>query len=381
MKNLKKKLGLALAVTLSTVTFATAYSTTAEPTTAATSENVNENTIRNDEPTSDRINQFKDIAMYYYWHGGDIQQAEKEIFKGITLKGKYDVVENAFKEATLLDPYDLDLKLSLASTQIIQKKTPEALQTYKQILNLDPNHFNANLLYGVYSKVNGDNSSYKSSISNLKQIDAKKTNEYLQKLETTETILDVNLNTSAPADLPQKDHAIVILGYALAEDGSMREPLIERLKAGLAIAKQYPNSKIIVTGGVPKQGITEADAMSNWLISQGIEKDRIILENKSTDTVENGLFSTAILDKEGIKDVTLVTSASHMRRALTVFKEASDFYNKMNGNNIDRNFTNVVYLDYPSLEEAHKVSKDEILVIYRDLIRTSGIWQYPGLQR
>jgi hypothetical protein len=53
----------------------------------------------------------------------------------------------------------------------------------------------------------------------------------------------------------------------------------------------------------------------------------------------------------------------------------------MNGNNIDRNFTNVVYLDYPSLEEAHKVSKDEILVIYRDLIRTSGIWQYPGLQR
>ncbi|MDQ1000462.1 tetratricopeptide (TPR) repeat protein [Neobacillus niacini] len=381
MKNLKKKLGLALAVTLSTVTFATAYSTTAEPTTAATSENVNENTIRNDEPTSDRINQFKDIAMYYYWHGGDIQQAEKDIFKGITLKGKYDVVENAFKEATLLDPYDLDLKLSLASTQIIQKKTPEALQTYKQILNLDPNHFNANLLYGVYSKVNGDNSSYKSSISNLKQIDAKKTNEYLQKLETTETILDENLNTSAPADLPQKDHAIVILGYALAEDGSMREPLIERLKAGLAIAKQYPNSKIIVTGGVPKQGITEADAMSNWLISQGIEKDRIILENKSTDTVENGLFSTAILDKEGIKDVTLVTSASHMRRALTVFKEASDFYNKMNGNNIDRNFTNVVYLDYPSLEEAHKVSKDEILVIYRDLIRTSGIWQYPGLQR
>ncbi|GLH62915.1 hypothetical protein [Parageobacillus sp. G301] len=44
-------------------------------------------------------------------------------------------------------------------------------------------------------------------------------------------------------------------------------------------------------------------------------------------------------------------------------------------------FTNVVYLDYPSIEEAHKVSKDEMLVIYRDLFRVSGIWQYPGLQR
>lgn len=381
MKNFKKKIGLALAVTVSTVTLATAYATTSVPTAATTSESINVSSIKNDEPTSDRINEYKKIAMYYYWNGGDIQQAEKEIFKGITLKGKYDVVENAFKEATLLDPYDLDLKFSLASTQIIQKKTSEALQIYKQILNLDPNNFNANLLYGVYSKANGDDSSYKSSISNLRQIDSRKTNEYLQKLEITDGFINVKLNTVVPANLPQEDHAIVILGYALADDGSMRQPLLERLKAGLAIAKQYPNSKIVVTGGVPKQGVTEADAMSNWLISQGIEKDRIILENKSTDTVENALFSTALLEKEGLKDVTLVTSASHMRRALTAFKEASGFYDKMNGQNNDRKFTNVVYLDYPSIEEAHKVSNDEILVIYRDLLRTSGIWQYPGLQR
>jgi tetratricopeptide (TPR) repeat protein len=381
MKNLKKKLGLSLAVVLSTLTFATAYVTMAEPTPSTTSENPNVTILKNDEPTSDRIDQLKEIAMYYYWNGGDLQKAEKEIFKGITLKGKYDVVENAFKEATLIDPYDLDLKFSLASTQIIQKKIPEALQTYKQILNLDPNHFNANLLYGVYSKVNGDDRAYKSSIAKLRQIDSKKANEYIEKLKTTESIINGKLNTEVPKDLPHKDHAIVILGYALADDGSMRQPLIERLKVGLAVAKQYPNSKIIVTGGVPKQGITEADAMSNWLISQGIEKDRIILENKSTDTVENALFTTAILEKEGIKDVTLVTSASHMRRALTVFKEASDFYDKMNGKNSNRNFTNVVYLDYPSLEEAHKVTKDETLVIYRDLFRVSGIWQYPGLQR
>ncbi|EZP77241.1 hypothetical protein H839_06349 [Parageobacillus genomosp. 1] len=141
----------------------------------------------------------------------------------------------------------------------------------------------------------------------------------------------------------------------------MRQLLIERLKVGLAVAKQYPNSKIIVTGGVPKQGITEAEAMSNWLVSQGIDKDQIILEDKSTDTVENALFTTAILEKEEIKDVTLVTSASHMRRALTVFKEASDFYDKMNGKNSHRNFTNVVYLDYPSIEEAQKVRKMKYL--------------------
>lgn len=377
MNKYKKKLGLALSAVLTATTISTAYVTTGSS--AAPSEDVN--VIKNDEPTADRIDQLKDIAMHFYWHGGDVQKAEKEIFKGITLKGKFDVVENAFKEAATIDPLDNDLKISLASTQVIQKKIPDALQTYKQILNIDPDHFDANLLYGTYSKVNGDEKSYKTSLAKMMQIDPERTKEYIQKFEKTEDIMDTKFNTEIPEGIPQKDHAIIILGYALAEDGTMKETLIERLNAGLKIAKKYPNSKIIVSGGVPKQGITEADAMSEWLIEQGIEKERIILESKSTDTVENGLFSTNILEKEGLKDVTLVTSASHMRRALTVFSEASDLQDKINGKNTERDFTNMVYLDYPSIEEAQEVTKDERMVIYRDLLRTSGIWQYPEMQR
>ncbi|PEF02072.1 hypothetical protein CON21_03735 [Bacillus thuringiensis] len=72
--------------------------------------------------------------------------------------------------------------------------------------------------------------------------------------------------------------------------------------------------KIIVSGRLPEQGITAADAMSRWLISKGINKDRIILENKSMDTIENTLFTMPILEKEGFKNITLVTSASHIRR-------------------------------------------------------------------
>jgi hypothetical protein len=373
---LKKRICIALVVFLCSLTFTTAYATngtTLEPPTISS--------LKHDEATSYRIKQLEDIAMYYYWHGGDIKKAETEIFKGITLKGKYDVVENAFIQATLIDPYSIDLKFSLASTQIIQKKIPEAFQTYKQILDLDPSHFNTNLVYGVYSRINGDGKTYNRSITKLKRLDSKKANEYLQKIKRTEETMEEKLNVEVPANLPAKDHAIVILGYALGEDASMKPPLIERLKAGLAIAKKYPNSKIIVSGGVPKQGITEADAMSKWLISQGIPNERILLESNSTDTVENGLFSTAILEKENLKDITLVTSASHIRRALTVFREASDFYDKMNGKKSNRKFTNMVFLDYPSLAEAQKVPNDEKLVIYRDLFRTSGIWQYPGLQR
>lgn len=380
MNKWKSNLGLVLALA-GTITLSSAFAAPAFKEAEESNPNPVITPIKTDEPTSYRINQLEDIAMYYYWHGGDLKQAEEEIFKGITLKGKYDVVEAAYNEAVKLDPHDVNLKISLASTQIIQKKIPEALATYQQILNLDPDNYNAHLLYGVYSKVNGDEKAYKSAIANLKRLDAKKTDEYLEKFATTEMILKTTLNTEVPDNLPQSKHAIVILGYALADDGTLREPLIERLKVGLAAANKNPNSKIIVTGGVPKQGNTEAKLMKEWLMSNGIAEERILTEDKSTDTVENALFTTAILEKEGLKDVTLVTSASHMRRALTIFTETSSFYDKMKAKNSDRAFTNVVYLDYPSIEEAHNVTKDETMVIYRDLMRATGVWQYPDKQR
>ncbi len=55
--------------------------------------------------------------------------------------------------------------------------------------------------------------SYNSSISKLRQIDSNKTKEYIQKFETTKDIIDTELNTGVPKQLPQKDHAIIILGY------------------------------------------------------------------------------------------------------------------------------------------------------------------------
>ncbi|MNL58927.1 hypothetical protein D3C87_1826090 [compost metagenome] len=38
-------------------------------------------------------------------------------------------------------------------------------------------------------------------------------------------------------------------------------------------------------------------------------------------------------------------------------------------------------LDAPTQDEAAKIGADERLVIYRDLMRVSGVWAYPGLQQ
>lgn len=318
------------------------------------------------------IDELTQTGIYYYWNGGDLKKVENEFFKGITLKGKYDVVEESFKKASSLAPNRLDLRFSIASTQIIQKKIPEALKTYEDIIELDQKNLDARILHAGYSKMNNNISVYNNDILELKKIDRKKTEAYQKKFKHIDDVLTMKINTKATN---QNADFIVTLGYALNDDGTMHEVLIKRLEQTYEAAKVNQNAKIIVTGGVQKSGVTESYLMKNWLIEKGVSKDRIIIEDKARDTVENTINSTQILKEHNAKSIILISSASHIRRGMVLFQEA------VNNAGLNSKISSLVYLDYKAMGEAMTVSQNELLVIYRDLFRVSDIWAYPGIQR
>ena len=121
-----------------------------------------------------------------------------------------------------------------------------------------------------------------------------------------------------PDGLPDDDSlCIVVLGYALASDGSMQKELIGRLKVALASAEKYPNAYILCTGGGTASGnsqVTEAGQMASWLEKQGIDPNRIIVENKSYSTTQNAVYSYKILREQHpqVKHLAMVTSDYHM---------------------------------------------------------------------
>ncbi|WP_227982641.1 YdcF family protein [Nocardia spumae] len=116
--------------------------------------------------------------------------------------------------------------------------------------------------------------------------------------------------------------AIVVLGYGLLPDGSMRPELIARLQAALVQAMVSPASPIIVTGGNPQAGTTEADAMARWLIAHSIAPERIHIESRASDTVQNAVNSAELMHALGAADAVVVTSADHMPRAVADFVDA-----------------------------------------------------------
>lgn len=129
-----------------------------------------------------------------------------------------------------------------------------------------------------------------------------------------------------PSDLPDDNSlCIVILGYSLSPNGEVRDELMTRLDAGIEAAIKYPNAYVLVTGGgtalfAPE--IKEADKMAEYLIQNGIDPSRIIVENESLSTSENAVYSRRLLESSypQISDLFIVTSDYHVPMASHIFE-------------------------------------------------------------
>ena len=128
-----------------------------------------------------------------------------------------------------------------------------------------------------------------------------------------------------PAATAGKDFtrpAIVILGYGLNPDGTMRTILRRRVLTGLTVAQFFPQSPVIVTGGNPQNSKTEAEQMAGMLQLLGFPANRIIVEDRANSTVQNAQFSVPLAKQAGTTGIILVTSTTHQGRADGDFADA-----------------------------------------------------------
>lgn len=123
----------------------------------------------------------------------------------------------------------------------------------------------------------------------------------------------------------QKPDYIIVLGASLIQN-RVSPLLAARLDKGIELYHQYGNtSKFVVSGGQGSDEVcSEADAMARYLMEQGIPKEHILLEDKSTNTWENLHFSKEIIDND-TKDpyyCAVVTNNYHMLRG-AIFARAA----------------------------------------------------------
>lgn len=129
-------------------------------------------------------------------------------------------------------------------------------------------------------------------------------------------ICGVTAGLSTPGK--DKDY-ILILGCRVRKDGTLY-PLI---KSRVDRALQFASEEEAETGKKPvflpsggkgsDEQVSEGDAMKRYLLENGIPEERILVENKSTTTRENMLFSRALIDNPDA-NVAFSTSSFHVFR-------------------------------------------------------------------
>jgi uncharacterized SAM-binding protein YcdF (DUF218 family) len=100
----------------------------------------------------------------------------------------------------------------------------------------------------------------------------------------------------------------------------------ERFTVIPALARRYPNARIVFTGGSGSladnsaDGLSEAPYAVRLLESFGIARERILLEGRSRNTAENASLTKALVHPKPGERWLLVTSAAHMPRSVASFR-------------------------------------------------------------
>ncbi len=112
---------------------------------------------------------------------------------------------------------------------------------------------------------------------------------------------------------------VIIHGCGLAGGERVTKLLSNRIDKAVEIYRRCKAKPIIIPSGGrgEDEKISEALAMKNYLLEQGIPEEHIVLEDRSATTRENLIFSKEIIEKrEGRKRTALVSSNYHIYRCL-----------------------------------------------------------------
>lgn len=159
----------------------------------------------------------------------------------------------------------------------------------------------------------------------------------------------------APEKLPS-DTVFVTFGSKINSDKTPAVPLKRRLDKTAELMGYCEDSVVIVTGGKGyDEPVSEASVMRDYLISKGISSDRIILEDKAGNTVENVKFAKEICEGSELsgRKIACISTGFHIPRIMLIAERAdfADFFYRAPGSRPFFEFTSLVreYMSYAKL--------------------------------
>lgn len=146
-------------------------------------------------------------------------------------------------------------------------------------------------------------------------------------------------------NIDKKIKYVLVLGSAhvsnkeMSKLSQLSKTAMMRLSEGIRIYKELDDAKLIVSGYSGDDTIPHALVLRDVAISLGVPSEDIITQEEAKDTQEEAEYVQKTVNKDRF---ILVTSASHMPRAMKIFESAwlnpipapTDFLSKEDGSYI-----------------------------------------------
>jgi vancomycin permeability regulator SanA len=113
----------------------------------------------------------------------------------------------------------------------------------------------------------------------------------------------------------------VILGNTVNEDGTLSKRLEKRMECGLNLYRSGRVKKIVVSGGLGKEGFYEGDKMKEYLIKNKVPDSVIIVDNFGNNTLATVNNTLKLKDSLHFQSLIVVSQYFHLTRTKMLFRK------------------------------------------------------------
>ena len=155
---------------------------------------------------------------------------------------------------------------------------------------------------------------------------------------------------------------IIILGGANNNNGELHNTTINRLRKYLEIKDNYPNCRVILSGGYRFSKISHCALVKEYLLNKDptIHIDKEFTENNNT--IDEAINISRYLSNINYRDnIVIITSPWHLQRAQYLF-------------NIACSDMNIDYITYENIDEENVFISEEIDKLYKLKNAPYGKW-------
>ncbi len=115
---------------------------------------------------------------------------------------------------------------------------------------------------------------------------------------TVFVIVEILVFTGVTREDPRGLDYVIVLGAKVQKEG-LSKSLKMRLDKAIQYSEENPDTIFVLSGGKGKdEPVTEAQAMYEYLVYNGVPEDRLLMELQSTSTVENIAYSRLVIEHD-----------------------------------------------------------------------------------